>query len=210
MGSGLIGKKVGMTSIFDEAGNNIPCTVVEVQPNVVTQIKSSEGKDGYDAVQLGYGEKKEKRTSKAMQGHFDKAGTTPKKKIVEFRDFEEEEVALGEGKTITDVFEEGDIVHVAGTSKGKGFQGLVKRHGFGGVGMETHGQHNRQRAPGSIGQSSYPSRVFKGLRMAGQMGNKRVTVQNLEVVKIYPDHNVMLVKGAIPGPRNGFVEIHKA
>ena len=210
MGSGLIGKKVGMTSIFDEAGNNIPCTVVEVQPNVVTQIKSSEGKDGYDAVQLGYGEKKEKRTSKAMQGHFDKAGTTPKKKIVEFRDFEEEEVALGEGKTITDVFEEGDIVHVAGTSKGKGFQGLVKRHGFGGVGMATHGQHNRQRAPGSIGQSSYPSRVFKGLRMAGQMGNKRVTVQNLEVVKIYPDHNVMLVKGAIPGPRNGFVEIHKA
>ncbi len=210
MGSGLIGKKVGMTSIFDEAGNNIPCTVVEVQPNVVTQIKSSEGKDGYDAVQLGYGEKKEKRTSKAMQGHFDKAGTTPKKKIVEFRDFEEEEVALGEGKTITDVFEEGDIVHVAGTSKGKGFQGVVKRHGFGGVGMETHGQHNRQRAPGSIGQSSYPSRVFKGLRMAGQMGNKRVTVQNLEVVKIYPDHNVMLVKGAIPGPRNGFVEIHKA
>ena len=210
MGSGLIGKKVGMTSIFDEAGNNIPCTVVEVQPNVVTQIKSSEGKDGYDAVQLGYGEKKEKRTSKAMQGHFDKAGTTPKKKIVEFRDFEEEEVALGEGKTITDVFEEGDIVHVAGTSKGKGFQGVVKRHGFGGVGMATHGQHNRQHAPGSIGQSSYPSRVFKGLRMAGQMGNKRVTVQNLEVVKIYPDHNVMLVKGAIPGPRNGFVEIHKA
>ena len=210
MGSGLIGKKVGMTSIFDEAGNNIPCTVVEVQPNVVTQIKSSEGKDGYDAVQLGYGEKKEKRTSKAMQGHFDKAGTTPKKKVVEFRDFEGEEVALGEGKNITDVFEEGDIVHVAGTSKGKGFQGVVKRHGFGGVGMATHGQHNRQRAPGSIGQSSYPSRVFKGLRMAGQMGNKRVTVQNLEVVKIYADHNVMLVKGAIPGPRNGFVEIHKA
>lgn len=210
MGSGLIGKKVGMTSIFDEAGNNIPCTVVEVEPNIVTQIKSSDGKDGYDAVQLSYGEKKEKRTSKAMKGHFDKAGTSPKKKIVEFRDFEGEELSLGESKTIEDVFEEGDYVDVVGTSKGKGFQGVVKRHGFAGVGMATHGQHNRQRAPGSIGQSSYPSRVFKGVRMAGQMGNARVTIQNLEVVKIYPEHNVMLVRGAVPGPRNGFLEIHKA
>ena len=210
MGSGLIGKKVGMTSVFDEAGNNIPCTVIEVQPNVVTQIKSSDGKDGYDAVQLSYGEKKEKRTSKAMKGHFEKAGTTPKKKVVEFRDFDAGEVALGEGKTITDIFEEGDFVDVAGTSKGKGFQGVVKRHGFSGVGMATHGQHNRQRAPGSIGQSSYPSRVFKGLRMAGQMGNERVTIQNLEVIKIYSDHNVILVKGAVPGARNSFVEIHKA
>ncbi len=210
MGSGLIGKKVGMTSIFDEAGNNIPCTVVEVEPNVVTQIKSTDSKDGYDAVQLGYGEKKEKRTSKAMKGHFEKAGTTPKKKVVEFRDFDAGEVALGEGKTITDIFEEGDYVDVAGTSKGKGFQGVVKRHGFAGVGMATHGQHNRQRAPGSIGQSSYPSRVFKGLRMAGQMGNECVTIQNLEVIKIYSDHNVILVKGAVPGARNSFVEIHKA
>ena len=210
MGSGLIGKKVGMTSIFDEAGNNIPCTVVEVEPNIVTQIKSSDGKDGYDAVQLSYGEKKEKRTSKAMKGHFDKAGVSPKKKVVEFRDFEGEELSLGDNKTIGDIFEEGDYVDVVGTSKGKGFQGVVKRHGFAGVGMATHGQHNRQRAPGSIGQSSYPSRVFKGVRMAGQMGNARVTIQNLEVIKIYPEHNVMLVKGAVPGPRNGFLEIHKA
>lgn len=210
MGSGLIGKKVGMTSIFDEVGNNIPCTVVEVEPNIVTQVKSSEGADGYNAVQLSYGEKKEKRTSKAMKGHFEKAGTTPKKKVVEFRDFEAEEVTLGEAKNITDVFEEGDFVDVAGISKGKGFQGVVKRHGFAGVGMATHGQHNRQRAPGSIGQSSSPSRVFKGLRMGGQMGNERVTAQNLEVIKIYPEHNVILVKGAVPGPRNGFVEIQKA
>ncbi len=209
MGSGLIGKKVGMTSIFDEVGNNIPCTVVEVEPNIVTQVKSSEGADGYNAVQLSYGEKKEKRTSKAMKGHFEKAGTTPKKKVVEFRDFEAEEVTLGAVRNIEDVFAEGDFVDVAGTSKGKGFQGVVKRHGFAGVGMATHGQHNRQRAPGSIGQSSYPSRVFKGLRMGGQMGNERVTAQNLEVIKIYPEHNVMLVKGAVPGPRNGFVEIHK-
>ncbi|MEM8486017.1 MAG: 50S ribosomal protein L3 [Bacteroidota bacterium] len=210
MGSGLIGKKVGMTSIFDEAGNNIPCTVVEVEPNVVTQIKSTDGKDGYDAVQMGYGEKKEKRTSKAMKGHFDKAGTTPKKKVVEFRNFDGEDLSVGDSKTIEDVFEEGDYVDVVGTSKGKGFQGVVKRHGFAGVGMATHGQHNRQRAPGSIGQSSYPSRVFKGVRMAGQMGNERVTMQNLEVIKIYPEHNVMLVKGAVPGPKNGFLEIHKA
>ncbi len=210
MGSGLIGKKIGMTSIFDEAGNNIPCTVVEVEPNVVTQVKSSEGKDGYDAVQLSYGEKKEKRTSKALKGHFDKAGTTPKRKLVEFRDFVGDDVDLGKTITLEEIFEEGDFVDVIGISKGKGFQGVVKRHGFSGVGMATHGQHNRQRAPGSIGQSSYPSRVFKGLRMAGHMGDSRVTVENLEVIKIYADHNVILVKGAIPGSKNGIVEIHKA
>lgn len=210
MGSGLIGKKVGMTSVFDEAGNNIPCTVVEVEPNVVTQVKTADGKDGYNALQLGYAEKKEKRTTKALQGHFDKAGTTPKKKVVEFRDFELEDAALGQALRVEDVFEVGEFVDVVGVSKGKGFQGVVKRHGFGGVGMATHGQHNRQRAPGSIGQSSDPSRVFKGVRMGGHMGHERVTVQNLEVVRIYPDHNAILVKGAVPGPRNGFVEIHKA
>ncbi len=210
MGSGLIGKKVGMTSVFDEAGNNIPCTVVEIEPNIVTQVKTSDGKDGYNALQLGYGEKKEKRTTKAMKGHFDKAGTSPKKKVVEFKDFELEDAAPGQAVRVEDVFVEGEFVNVVGTSKGKGFQGVVKRHGFGGVGMATHGQHNRQRAPGSIGQSSYPSRVFKGVRMAGHMGHQRVTVQNLEVVRIYPDHNAILVRGAVPGPRNGFLEIHKA
>ena len=210
MGSGLIGKKVGMTSVFDEAGNNIPCTVVEVEPNVVTQVKTADGKDGYNAIQLGYAEKKEKRTTRALQGHFDKAGTTPKKKVVEFRDFEHEGVELGQALRVEELFEEGEYVDVVGVSKGKGFQGVVKRHGFGGVGMATHGQHNRQRAPGSIGQSSDPSRVFKGVRMGGHMGNERVPMQNLEVVKIYPDHNAILVRGAVPGPRNGFVEIHKA
>ena len=210
MGSGLIGKKVGMTSIFTEAGESIPCTVIEAQPNVVTHIKSAEGSDGYNAVQLAYGEKKEKRTSKAMQGHFDKAGTTNKKKLVEFRDFEGDELNLGDEVRLEDLFAEGDKVHVVGVSKGKGFQGVVKRHGFSGVGMRTHGQHNRQRAPGSIGQSSDPSRVFKGVRMAGHMGSERVKVRNLRVVRVYPEHNVILVRGAIPGPRNGMVEIHKA
>ena len=210
MGSGLIGKKVGMTSVFDEVGNCIPCTVVEITPNVVTQVKSSEGADGYDAVQLGFGERKEKRTSKAQMGHFEKADTSPKAKVAEFRDFEGEEVSLGDSIGVADVFEEGDIVDVVGTSKGKGFQGVVKRHGFGGVGMRTHGQHNRQRAPGSIGASSYPSRVFKGMRMGGQTGNRRVKTQNLQVVRVYPEHNVVLIKGAVPGPKNGFVEVHKA
>ena len=209
MGSGLIGKKVGMTSIFTEGGDNIPCTVVEAQPNVVTHVKSADGSDGYNAVQLAYGEKKEKRTSKAMQGHFDKAGTTAKKKLVEFRDFDGEELSVGDEVRLEDLFVEGDMVNVVGISKGKGFQGVVKRHGFGGVGMATHGQHNRQRAPGSIGQSSDPSRVFKGVRMAGQMGNERVKVRNLQVVRVYPEHNVILIKGAIPGPKNSIVEIHK-
>ena len=209
MGSGLIGKKIGMTSIFTDDGKNIPCTVIEAHPNVVTQVKASDGSDGYSAVQLAYGERKEKRTSKAMMGHFEKAGTTSKKKLVEFRDFPGDEIGLGDEMRVEDVFEEGDVVDVVGTSKGKGFQGVVKRHGFGGVGMQTHGQHNRQRAPGSIGQSSDPSRVFKGVRMAGHMGNERVKMRNLEVIRVYPEHNVLLVKGAIPGPKNGFVEIHK-
>jgi large subunit ribosomal protein L3 len=210
MGSGLIGKKIGMTSVFDAAGNSIPCTVIEAGANIITQVKSSDGKDGYNALQLGYSEKKEKRTSKSMQGHFEKAGTTPKKKLVEFRDFSGDEAAPGEGIRVEDVFAEGDKVHVVGISKGKGFQGVVKRHGFSGVGMATHGQHNRQRAPGSIGQSSYPSRVFKGVRMAGHMGNERVKIKNLRVVRVYPEHDVILIKGAVPGPKNGFVEIHKA
>lgn len=210
MGSGLIGKKVGMTSVFTEAGNNIPCTVIETQPNVVTQVKSADGSDGYNAIQLAYGERKEKRTSKAMQGHFAKAGASNKKTLIEFRDFEREEVSPGDEIRVDEVFAAGDKVHVVGTSKGKGFQGVVKRHGFGGVGMKTHGQHNRQRAPGSIGQSSDPSRVFKGVRMAGHMGNARVKIRNLEVIRVYPEHNVILIKGAIPGPKNGIVEIHKA
>ena len=210
MGIGLIGKKIGMTNIFDDVGNCIPCTVIEAKPNVVTQMKSSEGGDGYDAVQLAYSEKKPKRTSKAMQGHFEKAGTTPKRKLVEFRDYPQDDVELGVEKRVEEIFEEGDTVHVVGTSKGKGFQGVVKRHGFAGVGMKTHGQHNRQRAPGSIGQSSDPSRVFKGVRMAGHMGNQRVKVKNLTVVKVYPEHNMLLIKGAVPGPKQGLVEIHKA
>ncbi len=209
MGSGLIGRKIGMTSIFDDAGNSIPCTVIEAAPNVVTQVKTVDGKDGYDAVQLAYGEKKEKRTSRAMVGHFEKANTSPKRKLVEFREFEYDELSLGDEKRVEEIFEEGDRLDVVGTSKGKGFQGVVKRHGFGGVGMQTHGQHNRQRAPGSIGQSSYPSRVFKGLRMGGHMGHERVKVKNLEVIRIYPEHNVLLVKGAVPGPKNGFLELHK-
>ncbi|MEZ4699659.1 MAG: 50S ribosomal protein L3 [Rhodothermales bacterium] len=209
MSSGLIGKKIGMTSIFDEAGNSIPCTVIEAGPNVVTQVKSTEGPDGYDAVQLSFGERKEKRTTSAMKGHFTKASTTPKRAVVEFRDFERE-IELGAEARVEDIFQEGDTVDVVGTSKGKGFQGVVKRHGFSGVGMRTHGQHNRGRAPGSIGASSFPSRVVKGLRMAGQTGNKRVKIQNLQVVRIYPEHQVILLRGAVPGPKNGIVEIHRA
>jgi large subunit ribosomal protein L3 len=205
---GMIGKKLGMTSVFDAVGNNVICTVIEAGPNVVTQVKTEDGKDGYAAVQLGFGEKKAKRTTKALQGHFEVAGTTPKKKVVEFTPYDEE-VALGDELHVADVFVEGELVDVVGTSKGKGFQGVVKRHGFGGVGMQTHGQHNRQRAPGSIGASSDPSRVFKGMRMAGRMGNARVKVKNLRVVRILPEHNLLLVKGAIPGPKNGYVEIYK-
>ncbi|GAB5521965.1 MAG: 50S ribosomal protein L3 [Rhodothermales bacterium] len=197
-----------MTSIFDENGRNIPCTVIQAGPNVVTQVKEADGADGYNAVQLAFDDKKEKRTTKALQGHFQAAGTGPKRHVVEFRDYSLD-VSLGDEITASQLFEEGEIVDVAGTSKGKGFQGVVKRHGFAGVNDRTHGQHNRQRAPGSIGAASYPSRVIKGMRMAGRMGTDRVTVKNLQVVRILDDHNAVLVKGAVPGPKNGYVEILK-
>jgi large subunit ribosomal protein L3 len=192
----LIGKKIGMTSLFDENGNNIPCTIIEAGPCVITQVKTPE-KEGYTAFQIGWGEKKEKHTSKAAQGHFAKAGTASKKVVVEVRDPRIER-KLGEVIDVT-IFNEGEYVDVVGTTKGKGFQGVVKRHGFGGVGQATHGQHDRLRAPGSVGASSYPSRVFKGMRMAGQMGNKRVKEINLQIVKIIQDQNIIVVKGAIPG-----------
>jgi large subunit ribosomal protein L3 len=206
--SGIVGKKVGMTSIFDAAGNNVPCTVILAGPNVVTQVKEADGPDGYAAVQLAFDEKKEKRTTSALKGHFGKAGTTPKRKLVEMRDFSVD-VGLGDEVTVDQVFAEGEIVDVVGTSKGKGFQGVVRRHGFGGVGGRTHGQHNRERAPGSIGAGSDPSRVFKGMRMGGRMGNDRVKVKNLQVVRVLPDQNVILIKGAVPGARNSYVVIHK-
>jgi len=204
--SGIIGKKVGMTSIFDEAGKNIPCTVIEAGPCVVTQIRSVEA-DGYEAVQLAYGEQKDKHTTGPLKGHFEKAGTTPKRKLVEFKTFPEPK-SLGDTITV-DIFEIGDFVDVVGTSKGKGFQGVVKRHGFGGVGMQTHGQHNRLRAPGSMGASSWPSRVFKGMRMAGHMGNVRVKVQNIQIVKIFAEQNLLVVKGSIPGAKGSFVIVDK-
>lgn len=204
--SGIIGKKVGMTSIFSEEGKNIACTVVEATPNVVTQVKTTD-KEGYDSIQLAFGEKKEKNTTKALKGHFQKAGTTPKSKLVEFKYFEESK-ELGEQVTV-ELFQVGDYVDVVGTSKGKGFQGVVKRHGFSGVGMATHGQHNRMRAPGSLGASSWPSRVFKGMRMAGRMGGERVKTQNLEVLAVYPEKNILVLKGAVPGPKGGYVIIEK-
>ena len=204
--SGIIGKKVGMTSLYSAAGKNIPCTIIEAGPCVVTQVKTVE-KDGYNAVQLAFDDKKEKHTSAAMKGHFAKANTTPKRKIVEFRGFEGEK---SQGDVITaDLFSEGEFVDVVGTSKGKGFQGVVKRHGFGGVGMQTHGQHNRLRAPGSLGASSFPSRVFKGMRMAGRTGGARVKVQNLNIVKVMPEQNLIVVQGAIPGPKGSYVTIEK-
>ena len=213
--NGLIGKKIGMTSIFDEAGNNIACTVIEAGPCVITQVKTSDSKDGYDAVQLGYGEAKEKNTSSALLNHFANAKTTPKRKVVEFRDFDfaaltaEGEKALGSVIEVNEVFAQGDMVSVIGTSKGKGFQGVVKRHGFKGVNDATHGQHNRQRAPGSIGAASYPAKVFKGMRMAGRMGGDRVKMQGLEVLRVFPEKNLLLVKGAIPGHKGGFIIIEK-
>ncbi|WP_088341536.1 50S ribosomal protein L3 [Robiginitalea sediminis] len=204
--SGLIGRKIGMTSIFDENGKNIPCTVIEAGPCVVTQVRTEEV-DGYNALQLGFDDKAEKRANKAETGHFKKAGTAPKKQVIEFRDFEGEHKL---GDTIgVDLFTEGEFVDVSGISKGKGFQGVVKRHGFGGVGQSTHGQHNRLRAPGSIGAASYPARVFKGLRMAGQMGNERVTVQNLRVLKVVPEKNLLVLKGAVPGHKNAYITIYK-
>ncbi|WP_046756864.1 50S ribosomal protein L3 [Kordia jejudonensis] len=204
--SGLIGKKIGMTSIFDENGKNIPCTVIEAGPCVVTQVRTNEV-DGYEALQLGFDDKAEKRASKAANGHFKKAGTSPKYKVVEFQGFEEE-YKLGDSITV-DHFEEGEFVDVAGTSKGKGFQGVVKRHGFAGVGQATHGQHNRLRAPGSIGAASYPARVFKGMRMAGRMGGDKVKVQNLRVLKVVPEKNLIVVKGCVPGHKNAYVIIQK-
>ena len=204
--SGLIGRKIGMTSIFDESGKNIPCTVIELGPCVVTQVRTKEV-DGYEAYQLGFDDKKEKSAIKAELGHFKKANTSAKRKVVEFQDFDE---TYNLGDTITvDLFEEGEYVDVQGTSKGKGFQGVVKRHGFGGVGQVTHGQHNRLRAPGSIGASSYPSRVFKGMRMAGRMGGEKVTVQNLRVLKVVADKNLLVVKGAVPGHKNSYVIVQK-
>jgi len=203
--SGLIGRKIGMTSIFDENGKNIPCTVIEAGPCVVTQVRTNEV-DGYEALQLGFDDKNEKHSSKAAAGHFKKAGTVAKKKVVELQF--ENEYKLGDVLTV-DVFTEGEFVDVQGTSKGKGFQGVVKRHGFGGVGQATHGQHNRLRAPGSVGASSYPSRVFKGMRMAGRMGGDNVKVQNLRVLKVMADKNLILVKGAVPGHNNSYVIIQK-
>jgi len=208
MSSGLIGKKVGMTSVFDDEGNNVACTVVEAGPNVVTQVKTEEGPDGYDAVQLAFDNKKEKNTTQAMLGHFEEADAPPKQVVKEFRDFGEG-VERGDVVRVEDLFEEGETIDVVGVSKGKGFQGVVKRHGFSGVGMTTHGQSDRQRHPGSIGASADPSRVFKGLRMAGQTGGERTKTQNLTVVDVLPDHDAILVKGSVPGPKEGYVELHK-
>lgn len=195
-----------MTSIFDADGKNIPCTVIEAGPCVVTQLRTVD-QDGYTAVQLAFDEKKEKNTSGPLKGHFAKANTTPKRKLVEFKTFEDEK-SLGDTVTV-DIFAAGDFVDVVGTSKGKGFQGVVKRHGFAGVGGQTHGQHNRLRAPGSLGASSWPSRVFKGMRMAGRMGGDRVKIQNLEVLKVYPEQNLIVVSGSIPGAKGSYVIVDK-
>jgi large subunit ribosomal protein L3 len=204
--SGLIGKKVGMTSVFDAEGKSIPCTVIEAGPCVVTQVRSLE-KDGYKAIQLAFDEKSEKHTTSALKGHFKKAGTTPKRKVIEFKHFVKD---FQTGETIkADLFEEGEWVDVVGTSKGKGFQGVVKRHGFGGVGGQTHGQHNRLRAPGSLGASSDPSRVFKGMRMAGRTGGNRVKMQNIQIIKVLAENNLLIVKGSIPGAKGSYVIIEK-
>ena len=217
--NGLIGQKIGMTSVFTKAGKNVACTVVEVGPCVITQVKTTDT-DGYNALQIGFGEAKAKNTSKALIKHLEKAGTAPKRKITEFRDFnvdalispEEGEVGpkgLGDLLTVGEVFAEGDKVSVSGNTKGKGFQGVVKRYNFKGVNDATHGQHNRQRAPGSIGAASYPAKVFKGMRMGGRMGNTKVKIQNLEVVKIFPEKNLLLIKGALPGHKGAYVIIEK-
>ncbi|WP_373513439.1 50S ribosomal protein L3 [Persicitalea sp.] len=205
--SGLIGKKIGMTSLYDADGQALACTVIQAGPCVVTQLRTPE-KDGYKAVQLAYGEKKEKNTTKPMLGHFKAAGTTPKRKVVEFKYFARE-FELGKTLMIEDVFAEGDFVDVVGKVKGRGFQGVVKRHGFAGVGGQTHGQHNRARHPGSIGACSFPSRVFKGMRMAGRMGGNRVTIQNLRVLKIIPEQNLLVISGSVPGAKQSFVIIEK-
>jgi len=204
--SGLIGKKIGMTSLYDDEGNNIACTVIEAGPCVVTQVKNKD-KDGYESIQLGFLDKKEKNYSKSEIGHFKNAKTDPKQNICEFKNFKNQ-LNIGDIVNV-DHFVEGEFVDVSGISKGKGFQGVVKRHGFAGVGQSTHGQHNRLRAPGSIGAASYPARVFKGMRMAGQMGNEKVTVQNLKVIKIVPEKNLLLLKGCVPGHKNSIITIKK-
>ena len=203
---GLLGKKIGMTSVFRADGKNVPCTVIEVGPCVVTQVKTLE-KDGYEALQLGFMEKKAKHTTKPEAGHFKKAGVKPQRHLAEFKNFEDE-YKLGDTITV-DFFNETTFVDVIGTSKGKGLQGVVKRHGFGGVGDKTHGQDDRYRAPGSIGACSYPAKVFKGMRMAGQMGNERVTVQNLQIIKIIPENNLLVVKGSVPGCKGSILSIVK-
>ncbi len=208
---GIIGKKIGMTSVFNEEGQHIACTLIQAGPCVVTQVRHKHI-DGYRAVQLAYDDKKEKHTSKALKGHFSKAKTSPKKVIVEFRDFKAEfegKVDLGNELKVQDVFQENDFLDAIGISKGKGFQGVVKRHGFAGVGQQTHGQHNRNRAPGSIGGASTPSRVFKGMRMGGRTGGDRVKVLNLKVVKVYPEKNLILVSGSVPGAKNSYVTLVK-
>ena len=204
--SGLIGKKIGMTNIFAEDGKILPCTVVQAGPCTVTQVRTK-NHDGYDALQLGFNKKSEKSTNKSELGHYKKSGVTPMKKLVEFKGFESD-YKLGDKITV-EHFNVGEYVDVTGTSKGKGFQGVVKRHGFAGVGQATHGQHNRLRAPGSIGAASYPARVFKGMRMAGQMGNEKVTVQNLKVLQVVPEKNLLVVKGCVPGHKNAFILIRK-
>lgn len=209
--SGIIGKKIGMTSLFGADGRNVACTVVEAGPCVVTQVKNDET-DGYTAVQLAFGERKEKNTPNALKGHFDKAKTTPKSEVVEFRNFRMEfegGIQLGQEIKVDEVFAEGDFLDAIGKSKGKGFQGVVKRHNFAGVGQATHGQHNRLRAPGSIGGASYPARVFKGMRMAGRTGGDRVKVINLKVMKIVPEKNLIVLSGSIPGPKNSTVILEK-
>ncbi|MEX0681206.1 MAG: 50S ribosomal protein L3 [Balneolales bacterium] len=205
--TGLIGKKVGMTSVFDDDGRHVPVTVIEIEPCVITQIKSMES-DGYDATQIATVDKREKRVSKALRGHFAKANTDPKRYVREMRDFVPEGAKIGDILKIEDIFREKTYVDVVGISKGKGFQGVVKRHGFRGVGGQTHGQHNRERAPGSIGQASDPSKVFKGVKMAGRSGNSRVKVKRLELLKILPESNLILIKGAIPGPKNRIIEVY--
>ncbi|MFZ5553631.1 MAG: 50S ribosomal protein L3 [Bacteroidota bacterium] len=204
---GFIGKKIGMTSVFSAEGKNIPCTLIEAGPCVVTQVKSPET-DGYSAVQLAFGERKEKNVSAAMKGKFAKANTAPKWKLVEFKGFEQE-LKMGDVLLVDAVVSEGEYVDVRGVSKGKGFQGVVKRHGFGGVGGQTHGQHNRLRAPGSMGACSFPSRVFKGKRLGGRMGGNNVKMQNLEVLKVLADKNLLVVKGSVPGAKGSFVIIQK-
>ncbi len=206
--SGIIGKKIGMTSIYDAAGKNIPVTVIEAGPCVVTQIRTKEV-DGYEAVQLAFDEKKEKHTTKALKGHFDKAGTTPKKIMAEFTRFDADHNKSYGDLVSVDVFTEGEFIDVVGTTKGKGFQGVVKRHGFAGVGEATHGQHNRLRAPGSVGASSYPSRVFKGIRMAGRMGGVRRKVINLQIIRLIAEKNLILVKGAVPGANGSYLILER-